>query len=81
MIYSTAEKQKGMLWLKQYWVKNIFRFHTLGFSGFDMFSLEKQEHYYLNPLGYELSDKIVKDEQNIDIHINTHNYEEFWEIK
>jgi len=81
LIYSTAEKQKGMLWLKQYWVKNIFRFHTLGFSGFDMFSLEKQEHYYLNPLGYELSDKIVKDEQNIDIHINTHNYEEFWEIK
>lgn len=81
LIYSTSEKQEGMLWLKQYWVKNIFRFHTLRFSGFDMFSFSKLEHYYLNPLGYELSNKTVEREQNIDIHINTHNYNEFWEFK
>ena len=80
LIYSNNQKATGREWLKNYWIKNIFRFHCLTKSCFSMFDQDSIDHIYLNPKGYDITNKVIDKEGKTETHIHIQDDEAFWEV-
>lgn len=79
LIYTNAEKMAGRTWLKQYWVKNIFRFHCFQDSCFSQFDVANPHHIFLDPKGYVIANKRVNHHGQIQTYTHTRNACAFWE--
>ena len=79
LIYTNTQKMAGRTWLKQYWVKNIFRFHCFRDSCFSPFDSAEIHHVFLDPKGYVITDKTVNHHGKIQTYTHTRNAWVFWE--
>lgn len=78
LIFSDAKKEKGRIWLNNYWIKNVFRFHCLLNSCFSMFDVETVNHVFLNPKGYNIEDKIVNKIDRSEVYTHVQDDVAFW---
>lgn len=78
-LYTPLVTSKYSKKICEYWTKNIFRFETYAISKINMEDdSDDSVIYSLLPVGYELSNKVIRHKgHNLKI-IHTHNEIEFW---